>query len=160
MSMHSRFIILVLCLVVVAVASASITPLALAADPCPPNSLCLPNPLESDNVIDLINAALRFITAIAIPIAVIMIIWAGIKYLTAGSNPKAVGEANNIIWSVVIGLAIIFIGRGFVDLVESVLNIGGSSTSSPTPIPSCPSACPSGQACLNGVCTVITGPSE
>lgn len=127
---------------------------AFAADPCPEGSLCLRNPLASGNVIDLINAALRFITAIAIPIAVIMIIWAGIKYLTAGSNPKAIGEANNIIWSVVIGLAIIFIGRGFVDLVESVLNIGGSGTS-PTPIPACNPPCTSGKVCLNGVCTTI-----
>lgn len=131
--------------------------LALAADPqesCAPNTLCLTNPLQSDNVIDLINAALRFITAIAIPIAVIMIIWAGIKYLTAGSNPKAVGEANNIIWSVVIGLAIIFIGRGFVDLVESVLNIGGSGAS-PTPIPACNPPCTGEAVCRDGTCVIL-----
>lgn len=54
-------------------------------------------------IIRLINFALTFLGLIA----VILILWGGFKWMTAGGNDEQVGEAKKIIIAAVIGLAII-----------------------------------------------------
>ncbi len=54
-------------------------------------------------IVRLINFALTFLGLIA----VILILWGGFKWMTAGGNDEQVGEAKKIIIAAVIGLAII-----------------------------------------------------
>jgi hypothetical protein len=61
---------------------------------------------------------------IAIPIAVIMIIVAGIMYLTSGGDKGRVSTANRMLLWTLVGLAIIFIGKGFVYLVQDIIGLG------------------------------------
>ncbi len=61
------------------------------------------------------------ITPIAISIAVIMIIYAGFLFMTAGGNEDKISTARKaLIWSLV-GLAVILIGSGFVKIIEDIL---------------------------------------
>ncbi|MEK7194971.1 MAG: hypothetical protein AAB561_00015 [Patescibacteria group bacterium] len=87
----------------------------------------IPNPIKANDFIGLITEISRWITAIAIPIAVITIVYAGILWLTAGAYPKNVDKAKQVLRYALIGLAIIIIGRGFITLIESIINLGGSS---------------------------------
>src|SRR3989338_7382543 len=88
----------------------------------------IPNPLGTGSteatVADLVNQIAGWIFDISIPIAVAVILWAGFLFLTAGAYPKNVDKAKQALTYAVIGLAIIFIGRGFVDLIKSILNVG------------------------------------
>ncbi len=90
-------------------------------------SFNIPNPIQAESLIDLAKAIGRFLFQIAIPIAVIIIIYAGLLYLTSGGNKEKVATAHKALWYAVIGLAIILIGQGFFTLIKSILNLGAPS---------------------------------
>src|SRR3989344_1652576 len=102
--------------------SPSPTPSA-SASPCPPNQLC--NPVGINNLKDLAVRIGGVIKDLAIPIPVIIIIWAGVQFLIAGGNTERVTTARKALAYAVIGLAIIFIGSGFIDLIQSILSLKG-----------------------------------
>lgn len=102
-----------------------------------PYNFSITNPLGSgaDDLFGLIHAITSWLVTLAIPIAVIMIIYGGIMFLTAGSNPRNVEKGKDIIKYAIIGLAIVLIGHGFVTLIQSILKLGNSG----------PAQAPSGQ---------------
>ena len=61
---------------------------------------------------------------IAIPIAVILIIWIGIQFFLAQGNPEKITKAKSSLLWLIVGLAILLIGKGFISLIESILNLG------------------------------------
>ena len=81
------------------------------------------NPIAADDFATLINVIARWIFNLAIPIAIIMIIYAGIKMLIA-QDSGAFNKARDILKYAIIGLVVIFIGKGFISLVKSILNLG------------------------------------
>ncbi len=83
----------------------------------------LQNPIGSDNLEDLIKKLANAMISLAIPIAVIIIIYAGILYLTSGGEPKQVGKAKDALKYSVMGLAVVLIGYGFVALIKSILDL-------------------------------------
>lgn len=89
------------------------------------------NPLRGgpNNIFEIINIITRWILQLSIPIAVLAILWAGFLYLTAGANVNNVKKARDVLWYTVIGLAIIFVGRGFITLIYSVIELGGTDSS-------------------------------
>jgi len=87
----------------------------------------IPNPLQANNIVELINVIATWLFMIAIPIAVVMIVYAGIIFLTSRGEPAKVTQAKNILLYAVVGLAIIMIGKGFITLIESILNLGTGS---------------------------------
>lgn len=84
----------------------------------------IPNPIQAKSLVDLAKAIGRFLFQIAIPIAVIIIIYAGLLYLTSGGKPEQVKKATTALKYALIGLAIILIGQGFFTLIKSILNLG------------------------------------
>lgn len=72
---------------------------------------------------DLVNVIGRWIFNLAIPIAVIMIIWAGVLMLTSGGKPEQFGKGMKALKYAVIGLAVVLIGKGFVSLIRSILDL-------------------------------------
>lgn len=83
----------------------------------------LPNPIGVTNFQDLVNIIGKWIFNLAIPIAVIIIIWAGVLMLTSGGDPGRFKKGTTALWYAVIGLAIVLIGKGFVTLIQSILNL-------------------------------------
>ena len=73
---------------------------------------------------DLARAIARFLLQIAIPIVVIIIIYAGVLFLISQGNKDKIVQARKTLLYAVIGLAIILIGQGFVTLVRSILDLG------------------------------------
>lgn len=97
-------------------------------------SFSIDNPLNGgpNNIFDIINIATTWLLNISIPLAVLFILYAGFLMLTAGGTPGKFDRGKKILINVVIGLAVIFIGRGFITLIYSILELGGSSSTPPT----------------------------
>lgn len=66
-----------------------------------------------DRVRDLINTIATFAITFGVIIAIIFIIYGGIRYMTAGGDPTAQGKAKTAIWNGIIGAAIV-IGVGVI----------------------------------------------
>ncbi len=81
------------------------------------------NPIGVENFQDLINIIGRWIFNLAIPIAVIIIIYAGVLMLTAGGVPAQFQKGAKALWYAVLGLAVVLIGKGFVTLIQSILSL-------------------------------------
>src|SRR3989344_212379 len=82
-------------------------------------------PTGTATFIDLVKKLAQFLRDIGIPIAVIMILYAGLVYMTAAGNPKRIQLAHSIfIWSLLV-LAILLIGSGIATMVCKFL--GGAS---------------------------------
>ncbi len=81
------------------------------------------NPIGVDNFQDLVNIIGRWIFNLAIPIAVIIIIYAGVLMLISGGNPAQFQKGAKALWYAVIGLAVVLIGKGFITLIQSILSL-------------------------------------
>lgn len=92
---------------------------AFAAD-----GFAIENPLGSDDLGEILKNVTGAILDLAIPVAAAMYIWAGFLALTAGGKAENWGKAKTIFKYTTIGLVVIFIGGGFVDLIRSVLDLG------------------------------------
>ncbi len=90
----------------------------------------IPNPLKggADDFSELVKIIAQWIFNLAIPIAVSMIVYSGILFLTAAGEPAKVTKAKDVLKWAVVGLAIIMIGSGFVTLIQSILELGGTET--------------------------------
>lgn len=116
------------------------------------------NPLKggASDFSSLVKIIAQWIFNLAIPIAVAMIVYAGILFLTSGGDTSKVTKARQVLTYAVIGLAIILIGSGFVTLIQSILELGGTGQ---TQGPSEPGARYGPNLCNNGVCTNgVVGP--
>lgn len=137
----------------------------------------IPNPLKGGvtDFTSLVKIIAQWIFNLAIPIAVAMIVYSGILFLTAAGDTSKVTKARDVLKYAVIGLAIILIGSGFVTLIQSILKLGGTEQQTeqgpeePGPIygPSAPGAignkcskdsnCLTGLKCKNTICQRPTG---
>jgi hypothetical protein len=89
------------------------------------NSLTNPlNPLNNgiDSVCDLVIALVRAAIAIGIPIAVLFIVWAGLKFILARGNPGKIGEAQKNLLNVVIGIAIFLASSLIANVIVNTLH--------------------------------------
>jgi hypothetical protein len=93
-----------------------------------------PNPLQTDNIIDLISAIAGWLFVIAIPVAVGVIIWAGLIFVISRGDQGKITQARKMLLYAVIGLAIIFIGQGFITLIQDILGISVVYATSHVPI--------------------------
>jgi hypothetical protein len=66
-----------------------------------------------------------FIFKLAIPLAVIAIIWSGIQFMIAGGSEDRIKKARVWFLWAILGLTISLIGMGFVSLIKSILGTVG-----------------------------------
>lgn len=114
----------------------------------------VPNPLQggANTVAELVAIIVKWIFSIAIPIAVAVIVYAGILFLTSKGDPGKVTHARQMLQYAVIGLAVILIGSGFISLIKSILELGAGPTGGGAPTYTCSDTvtngtCPTGQQC-------------
>jgi len=81
------------------------------------------NPLEAESFEELIENLIDFIFWAAVAIAPIMIIVAGVYFLTSAGNPDKVRTAKSIIFWTIVGFAIVLLAKGIISMVREV--IGG-----------------------------------
>lgn len=76
---------------------------------CEAGKLC--NPIGSISLADFIGKIGEAILKVGIPIAAIFIIFAGLKFVMAAGDEKAIKDAKQIFWYTIIGTAIL-LGAG------------------------------------------------
>ncbi len=91
-------------------------------------TLNIPNPLSATDFGDFLKKLSNALFALAIPAAVFIIIWAGVRLVLSRGNQIEIAAARKMLWYAILGLAIILIGGGFISLIRSILNLGGSSS--------------------------------
>lgn len=84
-----------------------------------------PLPTNIQDIGDVVRVISGSLFGIAVPIAALMYIWAGIKMMLSRGKPEGYREAGRIVLYTSIGLAIILIGEGFVSLIRSIIALGG-----------------------------------
>jgi len=81
----------------------------------------LENPLDAENVQELIGAITFFIWRLALAIAPVMFIIAGFLFITSGGDPNRVRTARNLFLYTVIGLAVVLLASGLYEVIKSIL---------------------------------------
>ena len=95
----------------------------------------IPNPITADNFPCLVKALSEAAITIVVPIAIVAIIWAGLKFIIAGAqgNEAGIKQARTMLFWIVIGTAVVV---GSFVLAEVGINILKPVT------PAGPLACP------------------
>ena len=88
-----------------------------------PYTLTVNPPGRFRELVSLATALAGYVRLVAIPIMVIIVAYAGVKFLLARGNTTETGEAKKILWWAVVGIAIIVIGSGFITLIKDILGI-------------------------------------
>ncbi len=91
----------------------------------------------------LANNIMNFLLIdLAIPVLIIMLIWGGVLWVTAGASPKNIEQGKTIITSALIGVLIAFAGWLAVDTIIKSLASGGSVIGAWQNFPTCELATP------------------
>lgn len=83
----------------------------------PYNQLC--------NLVDLVNNLIGFSVYLAILVATVMFVYAGILYVTASANENNLGKAKKVFWSVFWGLFLVLASWLIINIILSVLTGNG-----------------------------------
>lgn len=83
------------------------------------------NPLVGNpkSIGELVGIIANFIFNIAIPIAVIIIVYGGFRMLTSGGIPKNYQAGLDALKYASLGLAVLIIAKGFTSLIQSILSV-------------------------------------
>ncbi|PIR70156.1 MAG: hypothetical protein COU46_02710 [Candidatus Niyogibacteria bacterium CG10_big_fil_rev_8_21_14_0_10_42_19] len=85
--------------------------------------LALTNPLAVDSFPDLVERLARAVTIVAVPAIVLVIIWAGLLFVTASGNETQLKKAKDaFFWGVIGGMVLL----GAWGLAIVVSNFGGT----------------------------------
>ncbi len=82
----------------------------------------LTNPLKgAENLMDIFSILANFIFNLGVPVAVIIIIYSGIRMLISGGKPASYQKGIDGLKYSLLGLALLLIGKGFVSLITTFL---------------------------------------
>ncbi len=81
----------------------------------------LQNPLQVNSIGDAINKGVEIFSYLAILVAVIMVIYVGLKFILAQGKPDKLKEASKWLGYIVIGVAIILGARLMISIVINTL---------------------------------------
>lgn len=74
---------------------------------------------------------LNFLIFIAAVIAILYLIWAGIKYITASTDPEKAKEARQAIFNAIIGIVVIILSFAIIQIVAGLAgNVAGNVSQS------------------------------
>ncbi|OGN11682.1 MAG: hypothetical protein A3B91_05175 [Candidatus Yanofskybacteria bacterium RIFCSPHIGHO2_02_FULL_41_29] len=82
----------------------------------------LPGGSQPKNVFDAILLVSNWILNIAGALIILLIIYSGVQFMISRGNPGEINKAKSIIWWALVGFAVILIGKGFLFVIEAVLN--------------------------------------
>jgi len=88
---------------------------------CPAGIITFENPLEAGTIPEIIAAIGDFIFFIGLGLVILMIIIAGIMFMTAGGDPYKISKAKNLLFWVAIGAAITLFSKGVSAIIRYLL---------------------------------------
>ena len=87
----------------------------------PENTTCICNPLQSKNFTDIIDNILNFLFNIALVLSPIMVVIAGVMFVTAGGSPDRISTAKRILLWTAVGFVIIVLARGLITVLQTII---------------------------------------
>lgn len=88
---------------------------------CPTGSVCIKNPLSSNSFSDLFDTIVNFVFTLSIPIAVLMVMYAGFILLSGGADPKKFSQARDMLVWTAVGFLIILLSKGLPFVIKDIL---------------------------------------
>lgn len=85
------------------------------------------NPLINGDFIDLLHTIINGLIKLAIPVAVIMLIWAGVLYMISAGSDKVKQATNALKWTVV-GFTVLLLSSGVIAIIQNFLGGGEQCT--------------------------------
>ncbi|GEM_PF-2469868 len=89
----------------------------------PPVIIEFKNPLGSLTFADLINNVINFLFTIAVILAPILFVVAGVIFMTAAGDPGKVKTARSMLLWTIVGFGVILISKGLVTVLKSILGL-------------------------------------
>jgi len=81
------------------------------------------NPLKAKSFTELIRDIIDWLVAIGIGVAVIMIIYSGLLFMTAAGDEEKVTKAKKALTWSLIGLAVLIMGKAWIALIKDILGV-------------------------------------
>lgn len=81
----------------------------------------LSNPINADTIEEVLENIARAIWQIVTPLSAIMLIWAGIQYMTAQGQPEKINQAKNSLKYAIIGIIVALIAGSIDALILAIL---------------------------------------
>ena len=82
----------------------------------------LQNPIFTSSITELVAKLLSVVVTILLPIAVLFLVWAGFKFVTAGGNQEKVKDARNMFLWTVLGIVLILGAKLLGDILNNTLS--------------------------------------
>ena len=76
-----------------------------------------------EEVFDFLKVIVQWFLVFGLLLAVAMIIWGGIKYVTAGGNSEKAGDGAKIVGYALLGVAVMVLAWALVNIVASFLGV-------------------------------------
>lgn len=86
-----------------------------------PNTFTFKNPLNAQSFTQLADNIVNFLLTIAVPIVIIMVIWAGLLFMTAGGNTDRIQQGKDTLLWTAIGIGVLMISKSVTYLLGSIL---------------------------------------
>jgi hypothetical protein len=105
----------------------ALTPMAFAdttVSICPIGQFAPLCAFTTGNVPGMISAAITIMFGIGVLIALVFLIYGGIKWITSGGDKQAVAAAREHIIAAVVGLVIMFLAWFILNFIMGLFNIG------------------------------------
>jgi len=81
----------------------------------------LPNFLQTRDFSTLVNRLAGYLLMVGIPIAVIMVLYAAVLFLTSGGNEEKVKTAKKALTWAIVGTAVLLVAKGLISLIKDIL---------------------------------------
>ena len=91
--------------------------------PVPVGPFAFPNPLGATSFTDLVKNIIDFLFTLAVIVAPVLLVIAGVIFMTAAGDPSRVGSARRMLLWTVIGFGIILMSKGLVEVLRAILGI-------------------------------------
>lgn len=79
------------------------------------------NPIGYNDFPSLLGAIATWVATIIASLGIIMIIWAGILFLTSGGDPARLGKAKSALGWAIAGIAIGLAANGIIELIKKII---------------------------------------
>jgi hypothetical protein len=80
------------------------------------------NPVTVSTVEDFLRGVSWFLWALVVAIVPIMMIWAGILFVTSEGNPERVKKAKNLVTYIIVGIVVALVASGITTLLANILS--------------------------------------
>ena len=90
------------------------------------------NPIGTTSITDILNALINFALLLLPPLSTLMVLWAGLLFMTAGANADRLAKARTaLVWALV-GIAVVLLSKGAQLIIADLLSVNGSPQSQST----------------------------